>query len=548
MKISYPILLFTLSTLIASAQNYYEFLDTNNVRARFDASGDLFNTDMLTKPALEMPKDGGKGMLSIGRLWFSGIQKTSFDVLCVAAKTYETGTETDYWAGPVANTYSPYSGPTSYIDRYDSLYNYVWKISKDEIQNHIANYNTLGVVAPWAIANWPGNGLQTLGVADRLAPFDDINGNGIYEPSLGDYPKILGDEMLYFIFNDDRSSHSASGSGSNKFGFEIHGMAYSFNMPSEPYLHNTIFVNYTIFNRSTYNYSDVRMGLWFDKCIGCFEDNQEGSDSILNTFFVYNGLPVDYDCNNGFGARTGYGAYPPAVGVAFLNQPMTGFGVYENNQSAAGNPETFYDYDKYLRSQFKDNTPFKKDCDYYGGTTPANFIFPDDPNDTSGISAYACNTFLGHSLGRVFGVAGPFDIPSNGKICVDVAFTYAVDSAGGHLASVTLMKSQIQEIQSFYSNNTIGCAALSVGTNPEPYDTKPLLKIYPNPVSDILTIQSPLPNTTLTILNTTGRTVMTTFLSQREERQINVSSLPAGIYTLTYKSERNNGTLKFLKQ
>jgi hypothetical protein len=40
-----------------------------------------------------------------------------------------------------------------------------------------------------------------------LLPFADVNNNGIYDPSYGDYPNVLGDEALYLMYNDKFAAH-----------------------------------------------------------------------------------------------------------------------------------------------------------------------------------------------------------------------------------------------------------------------------------------------------------------------------------------------------
>ena len=44
-------------------------------------------------------------------------------------------------------------------------------------------------VTPHGILEWPAHGDVDLGLDYQLAPFADLNGNMIYEPELGEYPK-----------------------------------------------------------------------------------------------------------------------------------------------------------------------------------------------------------------------------------------------------------------------------------------------------------------------------------------------------------------------
>ena len=45
-------------------------------------------------------------------------------------------------------------------------------------------------------------GDTSLGQAPYLAPFVDVDYDGLYNPALGDYPDVMGDQAIFFIFND----------------------------------------------------------------------------------------------------------------------------------------------------------------------------------------------------------------------------------------------------------------------------------------------------------------------------------------------------------
>jgi len=89
------------------------------------------------------------------------------------------------------------------------------------------------------ILNWPGNGDQSAGEPKILAPFFDANANGIYDPSLGDYPILdptrpadrnrpedQPDQMLYFIYNDKGNVHSET--QGDPIGVEMQTTAFAF--------------------------------------------------------------------------------------------------------------------------------------------------------------------------------------------------------------------------------------------------------------------------------------------------------------------------------
>jgi hypothetical protein len=85
-------------------------------------------------------------------------------------------------------------------------YDKIWKVSYTDINNFITAFNSGSVVATPDMLTWPAHGSGNN--SRNLAPFVDYNGDGIYNPNDGDYPKIKGDQTLYFIFNDKLAAHN----------------------------------------------------------------------------------------------------------------------------------------------------------------------------------------------------------------------------------------------------------------------------------------------------------------------------------------------------
>jgi hypothetical protein len=65
-----------------------------------------------------------------------------------------------------------------------------------------------------------------IGVTRSLHPYVEIDGNGYYDPTGGDYPAVPGDQALWFVFNDVGNIHSET--GSLPLGIEVRCMAYAF--------------------------------------------------------------------------------------------------------------------------------------------------------------------------------------------------------------------------------------------------------------------------------------------------------------------------------
>lgn len=287
----------------------HDYLDINNIRARFNVAGLHFFRDSAE---FEVPKGSGKCSIFANGLWIGGYDNEN--TLHVAGVQYGQGsgavafTHTDFWAGPV-------SSPEGYNKTQDSLWNRIWKIKRPEIEYHRNHFWEPGYTIPKDILEWPAHGEVSLGQAANLAPFSDRNGNGIYEPQDGDYPEIRGDEALFFIFNDDHGWHSET--NGNKFRIEVHGMAYAFDCPGDTAFKNTVFLHYKIVNRSQNTYNNTWLGVFTDLDLGYSRDDFIACDVQRGMYYAYNGRKVD-----GTGQPGTYGEFPPAQGVIILGGPL----------------------------------------------------------------------------------------------------------------------------------------------------------------------------------------------------------------------------------
>lgn len=313
---SYHVIDYTLDTnatallIFRIRDNSYDSLTVNNINARFEASGShFFGPD---HGRFEVPKYSGKNTIFCSNFWIGGLDQDS--VLHLAAQMYGQGptggnahSHYDFFAGPVMDS-------AAYSIYQDTLWNYVWNLSKQEIEYHNLHWSDPGYLPIYDILTWPGNGNISFGQAAQLAPFFDRNNDGIYNPMDGDYPLIRGDQALFFIFNDDRNIHSESEGA--KLKMEVHGMAYAFDMPQDSAFWNTVFLNYKIINRSDKIYYNTYLGVFTDLDIGWYLDDYVGCDVERGYYYGYNGTPID-----GSGQPGTYGANPPVQSVTFLGGP-----------------------------------------------------------------------------------------------------------------------------------------------------------------------------------------------------------------------------------
>ncbi|MEI6434107.1 MAG: T9SS type A sorting domain-containing protein [Bacteroidota bacterium] len=308
----------TASVIFNVHDQSFAYLDINNVSARFSSSGLHFFEE---NAEYEVPKGSGKTSIFDNSLWVGGID--AGNLLHFAGERYRQGanggpawTRQDYWAGPVSDS-------AAYNIYQDTVWNYIWKINRSEIEYHRNHYWEPGYEPIKNILTWPAHGNTALGQAALLAPFSDRNANGLYEPWDGDYPEIRGDQALFFIYNDDHGYHAES--AGEKLKVEIHGMAYAFDRPNDTAFKNTTFLHCKVINRSQNTYTGTWFGVFTDIDLGYANDDYVGCDPERGMYYGYNGTPVD-----GTGQSYAYGANPPAQAVVILGGPTMDMDGYDN--------------------------------------------------------------------------------------------------------------------------------------------------------------------------------------------------------------------------
>ena len=282
----------------------FKTLDINNVKAGIANRSDMHWDIGGTQNAMyEVPKGSGKHSNFASALWIGGLDNGG--QLHGGAQTYrQAGSGGDqFWPGPLDTI-------NATIDTTTSLnYDKIWKVSYTDINNFITAFNSGSVVATTDMLTWPAHGSGNN--SRNLAPFVDHNNDGLYNPNDGDYPKIKGDQTLYFIYNDKLATHTNT---FTSMGIEVQGMAYAYGCPAVVNGHNeltyTTFYDYKIINRSPTNYHDVFVSMWSDVDLGYYGDDYIGSNIADNYGYAYNGDAFD----EGHGGYAGYGAYIPAQG------------------------------------------------------------------------------------------------------------------------------------------------------------------------------------------------------------------------------------------
>lgn len=444
--------------LAIHAQYASEELDGNNIRTRYYADGTLFWDG--NNAWFEAPKNSNQKSISAAALWIGGFD--SKGILHTSAQTYrESGG--DFWPGPLDSN-ANIDANTS------SNYNKVWKITRLQVDSFL-----LGLSVPQVILDWPGNGDVAKGQLRNLAPYIDVDKNGIYEPMKGDYPDVKGDEMLWWVFNDNLAKHTETFGPA--LGIEIHASAWTYNCNTDVALKNAVFVNFEVFNRSALDYDSVYLGLWTDFDIGNYTNDFIGSNPDLKTIFAYNGTNEDPDTTVIAKSTTfhykGYQNKLPVQALTFLkgiedNQGkelnLSKFIYYNNSVSIAGNPKAANQFYYYLSGSWLDGKPLSTGGNGYNGNTATNLAFTGDLEDQNAWSEISANNTPGDRRGVAS--MGPFTFHKGESKSFTAAYSFHQANNGKTIESYRQMLQNVSNISRLYHQQALKpCTGISLCTS-----------------------------------------------------------------------------------
>jgi len=385
-------------------------LDINNVRARLMTGGDMWWDRGVQTARYEIPKGSRKNSLFAGSVWIGGYDADKN--LKVAAQTYRQSGN-DFWPGPLTT-----DGSASVSSDVCSAWDNFWKINKSDViafQAWIASNG--GTVAKTAydpqfdaIIKWPakfnseavGKDNAPLGLdgpiyTGQYAPYVEVNGVDGYQWNEGDYPKINGDQYIWWIYNDKGNIKTET--NTDGIGLEVQAAAFGF--ATNDALNDASFYTFNVINRGTTKLDSTFMSMWSDADLGYAFDDFVGCDTVRGLGILYNG-----DAFDGQGSNAGigdYGANPPMIGVDFFEGPhamingkdtmlgMTRFTYFNNDNTSQGNPFNGPDFYRYMTGTWKDGTPFTNDCATKNAGVPSKYVFYDDPTVVGGFSECSCN-------------------------------------------------------------------------------------------------------------------------------------------------------------
>ena len=151
--------------------------------------------------------------------------------------------------------------------------------------------------------NWP---------TAKGAPYEDVDGNGSYDPTV-DIPGVPGaDQTIWHVCNDFDPGQTDYLYGSLPMGLEIQYTYWGYNTTGA--LGSTMFRKYIIINKNPdgLDITDMYVSMWSDPDLGDASDDFVGCDTNTSLGYVYNAGAYDaqYEYN------------PPAGGFDFFQGPI----------------------------------------------------------------------------------------------------------------------------------------------------------------------------------------------------------------------------------
>lgn len=491
----------------------YKVLDLNNSSALLGNEGNFFTDYDGSVGGYEIPKGSGIYSIYTSSFWFAGLDggaqlKGSF------GGVYALGRDS-------------FKGPYSSIGNYDSIYkarysDAMWEISQTEIDYHILHFSDLGYTPVQNIENWPAHGDVANGEAINLAPFVDIDLNGIYDPLMGDYPKIKGCKAIYMIQNDDAGGHSYT--NSDPMGIEMHFMFYQY--ATWNYLNESTFIDVTVFNRGSQTFLESANGILMDADLGNGQDDFFGCDSINSVMVFYNG---DNDDETLMG---GYGINPPALGIVSLEQNFTSIVPYPSGPGITLNSRW-----NMLNGKMITGADHLDD-----NLNPTNFVYNGNPMNGMEWSEVSASNVSGDrkSVGaNVHGTFAPGDVMFE-------SYAIVYGRSGNNLENFQDVVSLASEAKSFYLNESdIPCQGATWGVDELNVENR--FVISPNPSNGLfkLTFETT-DQREIKVLTIDGK-IIKTVNSNEFETLVNIQNEPNGAYLIIVSGSTINKSALVVK-
>lgn len=504
-----------------------------------------------------------RGLIFTGQNLLIGTNEND-QILGVGRRYYSSSPETSnlLLPGPFTPTALNTHENTDHYNRGYYVDRYMIDAHVFAINNNLPNYTM-----PKGIEFWPGNGNLSIGQAEKLAPFFDDNTNGIYEPMLGDYPKIIGDRCFLNIFHQPEATLYSNS-------LEIHQYFFSFDCDTSLANRHTFYVKHNYINRSNLDIDSVFIGTFIDFDIGVSSDDYIGTNVDLGIIYGSNGDLYD----SPDGGMAGFNDTVPAMGMMILKGPQKkadgtdnlyggmsdqttnglgfGDGIVDNEFIGLSSsvffhqtstypfidPTDFPSYYYTLQGLNLDGSPMQLGGidirhSFFGNSDP-NFYSSYGIDHGNNYSEITANNPAGDR--RIMGGSGPGELNSGDTIEYLTAYVYGIDTSSfAFPLGVQNLFDHASVIKAAYINNSLGC-----NSSFDPYiaKTQPLktgntIIVFPNPFNSSVQIKGISTNAILSISDINGKQLYLDTIQNNEI--IPLESLAKNIYIMKVQDGEN---------
>jgi len=541
---------------ISSVNNHY-FIDVNRFKFGVDNKGVLADVEINGEPVFGKFDEavvlfsGGFGLsgYSNGELWANGVMTASrID---------------DYQPGIVGSDIDDPLNMVYVLKSSDEPFGLSWETWKHAVSQGAKFYD--------------GNG-------DGVYTPIDLNSNGVWDTN-EDRPDLIGDVTTWTVYNDGVPTDLRRYDVSPK-DIEIQQTVFGYDPNTYSELDGVFFIRYRIENKSLNDYDSVYFSSMADADIGNPGDDYAGSDTTINSGFIYNDGEDDTYGNNAptFMASIIQGAPVYIAGETFSdnnsneiydegvdtpldtanyfngelfqtqelagakNQTMTAYVSYMSSHPTYGDPQTYIHFRNYFEGLNSDGIELDP-CNWpYGEVLNINcsevnplFIYSGNPVTGDG---WICNMDVDQ---RMMVNSGPFILKS--KEPIEIIVAYIVGRGNTSLESIDVTKALAKNAIGFYNTNF---NYVPVGIKEKPQNQLPteysLSQNYPNPFNPSTTIKYSIPTDVrgetqevkLMVYDILGREVATLVNKQQKagnyKVQFDASNLTSGIYLYSLQS------------
>jgi hypothetical protein len=576
----------------------YEYqLNGVNVSTPVRMDGLFHSQQVLSREGLHWPKDVNQTrfLASFGGLCLSGIDVADSNRLIVCAQAVYPGNIRTFWPGPLKGTNHPLASESC-----------VWKqmfhADKKGIEDYITQLETSSLPLPeseipYNILVWPGRNnpfLKNLAMTEGylideemdqdLAPFVDMDGDGIYNPAFGDYPDIGKRlSMVWWVMND-AGGKKMFYKDSNTVNIPSGGLEFQVTASTYPvldeqhYLANCIFLDYKISNKGFRILNDAHVGLYLDGDVGMPFDDYTGCEVKRNLAAFYNGDPVDESIEN----FPGFGITNPTVGFKILDGPLAEpndsidndydgqvdemnekilFSSYmvpfSQESGKYGEPVIPMDFHRYLQALWKDGTHLT-----FGGfgNEPqslnhplCNFTYPSFQSDSVGygfggsiqnpvaINDHWMEYLNSNAPGQRLGImgAGPF------KLEPGQSFHYSFTNIVGYHQTMYYNESYQHVIQISDSIDAYMPNLHEHFVFRSPNGSS--FSVFPNPGTDDFEILASGQIEKVKVIDSFGRISIEYSDLNVRRKSISLASLSPGVYFIQYQTTGGQGIKRLVK-